>query len=78
MDYINIPSILNSKDVKDTLPSICQNFKTPTIVNELGPTIGKTIFNFNKFVVDHLDVEAFLQDETIIPCNCTHSKFADN
>ena len=43
---------------------------------KLGDTIGKKIFNFNKFVAD-LDVTSFVDDHTTVPCSCENSPYRD-
>ena len=47
---------------------------TPTVVYQLTDTIRSKLFNYKKFV-QSLDVDAFLQDNTILPCECDHSQF---
>ena len=56
---INLPRILRDNFLPSCLPSIPSKFSTPMICYKLGDTIGKKIFNFNKFVAG-LDVTSFV------------------
>ena len=76
IEMINLPSILHDKEVIRSVPSFAKTFTPPTVVFSLNPPIRSKIFNFNKFVTT-LDVEAFLQDESILPCNCSDSPYKD-
>ena len=49
-------------------------FDDPTVVYSLTNSVKSKIFNFNKFV-SNLDGKAFLQDNTILACNCAVSGF---
>ena len=73
---LNLSSILHSTDVINTIPSIAKKFTTPTIVYTLNPPISHKIYNFNKFV-GSLNVESFIQDNSILPCQCSNSSFSD-
>ena len=46
------------------------------VVYNFTNTIRGKLFNYKKFV-QSLDVDAFLQDNTILPCECDHSTFTD-
>ena len=46
------------------------------IFYKLGDTIGKKIFNFNKFVAG-LGVTSFVNDPTTVPCSCENSPYRD-
>lgn len=73
VDFINIQKILRDKNVCNTLPhSFRKNI--PTVVYQLSDTIRSRLFNYKKFV-QSLDVDTFLSDNSILPCNCDHSPF---
>ena len=46
------------------------------ICYKLGDTIGKKIFNFNKFVAC-LDVTSFVNDPNTVPWSCENSPYRD-
>ena len=75
IDFINVQKILSDKDVVNCLPHDLRN-DTPVVVYELSETIHSKIFNYKKFV-QSMDVDAFLSDETILPCECHTSSFCD-
>ena len=77
IEYINLPRIFHEQSVKITLPSNITNFDTPTVVYNLESPMYSKIFNFNKFV-SQLDIPTFLNDNTILPCNCAGSEFIDD
>ena len=72
---INLGLILRSKSVLESLPSDGNTFESHTVVYNVLPPISSKIFNFKKFVSEK--VNDFLQDETILPCNCENSPFSD-
>ena len=74
---VNLSSILQHREVLESVPSIAKSFKIPTVVYILDPPTGSKILNFNKFV-SSLDVDSFLQDPTSIPCSCENSAFVDS
>ena len=76
IEYINIPRIFHEQSTQSALPPNINNFETPTVIFNLEPPIYSKIFNFNKFV-SHLDLPAFLKDNTILPCNCAGSQYID-
>ena len=75
IDFININKILKNDEVLQTLPDNLKN-DSPMVVYNLSNTIRGKLFNYKKFV-QSLDVDAFLQDNTILPCECDHSPFTD-
>ena len=74
---INLPRILRDNSHPSCLPSIPSKFSTPMICYKLGYTIGKKIFNFNKFVAG-LDITSFANDPTTVPCSCENSPSRDH
>ena len=76
VEMINIPRLLHSPALSLAYPKQVGSYDAPTVVYNLEDTIASKIFNFNKFVKE-LDLTAFLQDETILPCNCHQSPFID-
>ena len=77
VEMVNISSILRDSEVLQTVPSIAHSFTPPTVVFSLNSPISSKIFNFNKFVTS-LNVEQFINDPSILPCNCKDSSFADS
>ena len=77
IEMVNLTSILQSAEVKETLPSTAKTFSPPTIVYSLDNPISTKIFNFNKFTAS-LDVDEFLRNPNSLPCSCEHSPFSDN
>ena len=73
---INLSRILRDKSLEETLPSTPIKFSVPMITYKLSTPIASTIFNFKKFV-ETLDIDAYLNDETILPCFCHNSPFTD-
>ena len=59
--------------VKAFLPSDIK-FDDPTVAYSLANPIRYKMFDFNK-LVSNLDVKSFLQDNTILSCNCPGSAF---
>ena len=49
----------------------------PMLTYKLQPPIRSKIFNYKKFV-ESLDINSFIQKETIIPCNCENSPYKDS
>ena len=62
---MNLNRILNSKDVKSQLPLQAKKFKI-YVSYKYGPTIGETIFNYNK-VFSTLPVS---KDGDMLACDC--------
>ena len=75
IDFINIHKILKDNDVCSALPEALRD-DIPTVVYTLTNTIRSRIFNYKEFV-QSLDVDRFLRDETILPCDCLHSPYID-
>ena len=71
----NVPHIFQDTSGKACLPTDIK-CNDPTVVYFLMNTVRSKIFNFNKFV-SNLDVKAFIQDNTILRCNCASSGFID-
>ena len=75
VDFINLPQILNNPDLVSLLPSPF-NKDLPMVVFNLEKPIRSKIFNY-KTTVQDIDVEAFLEDPSILPCSCADSPFKD-
>ena len=73
---INLPRILRDNYLPSCLSSIPSKFSTPMICYKLGDTIGKKIFDFNKFVAG-FEVTSFVNDPTTVPCSCENSPYRD-
>ena len=69
VEAVNLSSILNCKDVLQSVLSIARFFKPPNVIYYLDPPTGSQIFNFNKFV-SSVDVDRFLEDPSSLPCKC--------
>ena len=79
VELINVPNILHSPLLSSSFPNELVNneYVVPTVVYNLEDSIHSKVFNYNKFV-SKLDLNEFLRDETILPCNCANSPFIDN
>ena len=75
VEFINVHNILDDSLVKAFLPTSIK-FGDPTVLYSLTNPIRSKIFHFNK-CVSNIDVKAFLQDNTIFPCNCAGTSFID-
>ena len=76
IDFINIHKILKDNDTLQALPNKLRD-DVPMVVYNLTNTIRSQIFNYKSFV-QSLDIDTFLRDESILPCNCHHSPFTDD
>ena len=72
----NLYRIFHDPLVKVALPNTSIYFEAPTVVYTLMNLIGSKNFNFNKFI-NNLNLKAFLDDNHILPCDCTCSPFVD-
>ena len=75
MDFINIHKIMRDKDTVASLPHDLRN-DIPTVIYKLTDSIRSKLFNYKEFV-QTIDVDAFIQDNTILPCDCAGSPFVD-
>ena len=75
IDFINIHKIFKNLDILQALPENLRN-DAPMVVYSLTNTIRSKIFNYKSFV-QSLDIDTFLSDDTILPCDCDHSTFTD-
>ena len=76
IDFINVQKILRDKEVVKSLPSYLRN-DSPVVVYELTDSIHSKLFNYKKFV-QSLDVDTFLTDNSILPCECHQSPFLNH
>ena len=67
------PRIFHDLSVKPSL-HIDIKFDERTIAYSLGNPKRSKTYNFNKFIYS-LDVKAFLQDNSVLPCTCEDSDF---
>ena len=75
---INLPNILHNGTLFSAFPNhLAGKYEPPTIIYTLSNTIHSTLFNFNKFVKD-LNLEAFDDENSILPCECEGSEFKDS
>jgi len=75
IDFINVQKIFHDKDVSSLLPHDLKN-NTPVVVYKLTETIHAKLFNYKKFV-QSIDIDSFLIDDSILPCECQNSPFQD-
>ena len=75
VEYINLQKILHDKDVRLALPRNLKN-DTPTVIYQLSETIRSKLLNHKKFV-QSFDVNSFMSDNSVLPCECEHSQFSN-
>ena len=67
---------MRNKDVASVLPNTSTKFSVPMVTYSLSPPLAGKLFNFNQFV-NSLDMDEFLSNPNILPCNCKNSPFID-
>jgi len=77
LDFINISKIINDPIVIAKLPLDFNKTDNPTVVYKLSNGIRHKIFNYKTFISE-LDVDAFLVDNSILPCSCLNSHYQDD
>ena len=76
VDFINLQKIFRHKEVRNALPShLIQD--SPTVVYQLSDTIRSKLFNYKEFV-QTLDVDSFIANPGILPCDCDQSPFVNH
>ena len=70
LDYINLPQILRSEEIKSNIPNLMEVLDIPMIVYCLKPPIRSKVFNYKKFV-KNLDLNSFSLNQSSIPCHCS-------
>ena len=68
--------ILRDPDMSSSLPTTSVKFLIPIVTYKLGSPLSMKIFNFNQFV-NTLDLDVFLLNPEILPCNCDGSSYAE-
>ena len=76
LDFINIHKIMRDKDTVDSLPRDLRN-DIPTVIYQLTDSIRSKLFNYKDFV-QTLNVDAFIEDNNTLPCDCHNSPFMDS
>ena len=76
LDFINLQRILKDKEVVDALP-VSLRCDLPTVVYQLTNTIRSKLFNYKEFV-QSIDIDAFLADQSSLPCDCDQSSFLNH
>ena len=76
VEYINLQKILRDKDIRLALPRHLKN-DTPTVIYQLSETFRSKLLNHKKFV-HSFDVNVFLSDNSVLPCECEHSPFRNS
>jgi len=69
LDFINLPQILRSKNIKNNSPLLMEETDVPMVVYSLSQTIRSKVFNYKKFV-SNLDLDLFSRNTKSIPCHC--------
>jgi chromosome condensin MukBEF complex kleisin-like MukF subunit len=69
LDYINLPQILRSNEVKSNIPDLMEVLDIPMIVHCLKPSIQSRVLNYKKFV-KNLDLKSFCRSQKSISCHC--------
>lgn len=63
LERIYLSSIFNNKEVKDTVPSLCQRKESPVLVYTYGRNIGSYILNHSRVLKDlELDSFSFIEE----------------
>ena len=75
LDFINLNKIFKDKDIRSKLPHNLRD-DLPTVVYRLKDTIRSKVFNYKKFV-QSIDVDKFINDNSILPCECHSSPFTN-
>ena len=70
IDFIDLQSIFNDKNVKNNIPKYFKNSENPIICYKYNKPIRNVIFNYNKIVSD-LDIVS----NTPSGCDCSRSKY---
>ena len=70
IDSINLPNILNHKNIKSNIPPYFKFQKPPIISYSYSPTIASKIFNYKR-TLTNLD----LNNDLSIPSSCSESPF---
>lgn len=76
VELINIARIFRDPEIVSSLPNTHKIFSTPMVTYKLDQPISCKIFNFNKFV-NSLNLDEFLVNPNILPCECDNSPFVD-
>lgn len=76
LDFINLPKIVNNRNIVNLLPDKFDKKHKPTVLYKLNNTIRAKIFNYKHFMAD-FDINSFVEDNTILPCHCEGSPYQD-
>ena len=76
LDFIFLQKILRDKEISSALPAEFRK-DTPTVIYKLTDTIRSKLFNYKKFV-QSFDVDSFISDNSVLPCDCDHSAFKNS
>lgn len=71
-----INQIFHDPGVHSSIPSNINNFDISAVVYNLEKLIHIGLLNFNRFLLK-FDVDRFLLESTILPCNFERSEFID-
>ena len=71
IEMLQLPKILNSKCVRDTVPTFLSHRKPPRVSYSYTKTISGKLFN-HKRVVEELDFEVGTED---MQCDCSTCKY---
>ena len=67
---------MRDKDTVDSLPHDLRN-DIPTVIYQLTDSIRSKLFNYKDFV-QTLNIDAFIEDNNTLPCDCHNSPFTDS
>jgi hypothetical protein len=70
MDFINLSSIFNDKNIKKSIPSYFNNSESPIISYHYNKPVRSFIFNYNQ-LVSEITLDSYVPTS----CNCVNSKF---
>ena len=74
MDFINLPNIIRSAEIKKEKPGIMGDDDIPMVVYKLTPSIRSDIFNYKCFV-SNFNIDEFHKNPNCIPCFCHEPGF---
>ena len=69
-DFLNLPQIIQSKELKQHMPSKMLDEDIPMVVYSLTESIRSKILNYGEFV-DQLDLNEFNNNKDSVPCPCS-------
>lgn len=77
VELLNLLRILNHLSAICSILKEVPIFEASYVIHKLGKSILSKIFNFSKFVVSSLDLNAYVKDNSTLSCHCVDSCFID-